>query len=71
MSKSKNDIAWNSLFEKFNIINQIEKNGSFEITSEQINDVRQARLMTKFDHKSQLPEIFAKNNLVSTHIDGN
>lgn len=63
MSKSKNDIAWNSLFEKFNIINQIEKNGSFEITSEQINDVRQARLMTKFDHKSQLPEIFAKNNL--------
>lgn len=63
MSKSKNDIAWNSLFEKFNIIDQIEKNGSFEITSEKINDVRQARLMTKFDHKSQLPEIFAKNNL--------
>lgn len=63
MSDSKNDVAWNSLFEKHRILDSIEKDGSFLISATQINTVREARLMTKFDYRSQLPEIFEKNDL--------
>lgn len=63
MSKSKNDIAWEFLFNKYNIISEVERSGKFEITSKQINEVREARLMTKFDHKVNLPKVFADNKL--------
>ena len=49
MSDSKNDLAWTKIFADFPIIQDIEKNGFFNITSEQINCYREARLMTKFD----------------------
>ena len=51
ISKTKNDDAWEKLFEKYRIIEKINKEGKFEITSAQINEFREARLMTKFDHK--------------------
>ena len=60
---SKNDKAWTSLFDKYDLLNHIEKEGVFEITSTQINEFREARLMTKFDHKSQLPQLFLVNEL--------
>jgi hypothetical protein len=41
----------------------LEQSNYFEISSSQINEFREARLMTKFDHKSQLPKLFADNNL--------
>ncbi|SHF21326.1 hypothetical protein SAMN02745784_03185 [Tissierella praeacuta DSM 18095] len=63
MSNTKNDKAWKELFDKYNILNNIEKNGIFEITSKQINKFREARLMTKFDHKKNLPKIFTENQL--------
>lgn len=63
MSNSKNDIAWNLLFEKYDILNKINTEGVFKISSDEINEFRESRLMTKFDHKSQLPQIFADNNL--------
>lgn len=53
MSKSGpslNDKAWEILFEKYNILENIEKYGHFEISSKAINEVREARLMAKFDH---------------------
>ena len=59
----KNDKAWNSLFEKYDILNEIAKKGCFEITAEQIIEFREPRLMTKFDHTTNLPELFAKNKL--------
>ncbi len=62
MSDSKNDIAWSKLFQKHKIINVVDQNGFFIISSSQINEFREARLMTKFDYKSQLPSLFAKNN---------
>ena len=62
-NKGKNDLAWENLFNKYNIISQIDKNGKFEISSKQINEFREARLMTKFDHKINLPKIFIDNNL--------
>lgn len=60
---SKNQVAWMSLFEKYDIINQINTNNLFSITATQINQFREARLMTKFDNTSQLPDIFHKNNI--------
>lgn len=63
MSKSKNDIAWEKIFEKYKIVDNVLNNGHSLITSTNINEFREARLMTKFDHKSQLPKLFAENNL--------
>ncbi len=63
MSKSKNDIAWEILFKKHNILDKILKEGYFNISATKINKFREARLMTKFDHRSQLPKLFADNNL--------
>ncbi|HHV35611.1 MAG TPA: transcriptional regulator [Syntrophomonadaceae bacterium] len=60
---TKNDRAWAQLFAKYNILKNTEQNGYFEITSAQINDFREARLMTKFDHKINLPRLFTENNL--------
>ncbi len=61
--RPKNDIAWEYLFKKYDIFRAIERDGLFNITSEQINTVREARLMTKFDHHSNLPRIFAEHQL--------
>lgn len=64
MSKRpKNDVAWQSLFAKHSILSRIETEGIFEISALEINSVREARLMTKFDHSVQLPAIFRDNKL--------
>ena len=63
MNKSRNDIAWEKLFDKYKIIDNLLSDGHSLITSTNINEFREARLMTKFDHKSQLPKLFADNNL--------
>ena len=61
--KSKNDIAWESLFEKYQILDSINQDGVYKISAKVINTEREARLMTKFDHHIQLPSIFKQNNL--------
>jgi hypothetical protein len=63
MGKSKNDLAWGKIFKKHKILDKIVSDSYFEITSKHINEFREARLMTKFDHKSQLPTLFSKNKL--------
>lgn len=60
---SKNQVAWVSLFEKYDILNQLEANQLFSITSTAINQFRESRLMTKFDNTKQLPDIFSDNNI--------
>lgn len=60
---TKNDEAWNKLFEKYDILNKIEQNNSYKITAEQIIEFREPRLMTKFDHTINLPKIFIDNKL--------
>lgn len=60
---TKNDDKWELIFKDFKIIEILEEQGSFIITSTQINKYREARLMTKFDHQAQRPELFVKNNL--------
>lgn len=40
--RPKNDKAWERLFDKHNILEHIERNGQFIISSAQINEVRKA-----------------------------
>lgn len=61
--KTLNDKAWEKLFDKHNIIRCVEESGLYEITAKQINEFREARLMTKFDHRSNLPILFEENKL--------
>ncbi len=58
---SLNDLAWEKLFIKHKIIESVTSKGFFEINANEIKVFREPRLMTKFDHKEQLPDIFAKN----------
>ena len=54
---------WENIFDKYNILENIKKNSQYEISSKIINEFREARLMTKFDNASQLPDIFSENKL--------
>lgn len=63
MTKSLNDIAWEKLFDKHSILNNIETFGFHNITAKEINLFREARLMTKFDHKNNLPKLFKEKKL--------
>ncbi len=58
-----NDAAWQKLFDKYSIPDALERDGQFMISAGQIKEFREPRLMTKFDHKVNLPAVFAKNNL--------
>lgn len=58
-----NDSAWESLFDKYNILDAVRNQGEFVISASQIKEFREPRLMTKFDHKVNLPSVFARNNL--------
>ena len=58
-----NDAAWENLFDKYHILDEIAQNGKFVISASQIKEFHEPRLMTKFDHKINLPGIFASNNL--------
>ena len=55
--------AWEKLFSKYDIVSHVNIDGQFRISAEQIKEFREPRLMTKFDHRNNLPELFAKNNL--------
>lgn len=59
----KNDDAWEKLFNDFDILSHIERDGFFSISADEIKKYREPRLMTKFDSKNQLPKVFFKNKL--------
>lgn len=61
--KGKNDDAWEKLFLKYDILNQIDSQGQFFISADQIREYREPRLMAKFDHHINLPQIFSNNGL--------
>lgn len=63
IKKTANDRAWETLFETHNILEEVARNGCFEIEAAQINKQRESRLMAKFDHSVNLPEIFRENHL--------
>jgi len=57
------DAAWKILFDKHNIPEAVHKDGLFYITSKEINTVKEARLMAKFDQTVLLPKVFSKYKL--------
>ena len=59
----KNDDAWEKLFAEHEILSHVEHDGFFRISAAQIKKFREPRLMTKFDHKVNLPKIFSSNEL--------
>jgi hypothetical protein len=63
MSDSKNEAAWRLLFEKYPIDEAINKDGYYTIRASDINEFREARLMTKFDHRFQLPATLSDRKL--------
>ena len=54
------DEKWEILFEKYRIESEIRKNGCFYITADQIREVKEPRLMTKFDTRESLPAVFGR-----------
>ena len=68
---STNKEAWEKLFEKYNILEKIKSDGYFKISSKQINEYREARLMTKFDNSECIPKILKDNNLSILPISSN
>ena len=63
MSKSKNDIAWQQIEDKYHFVEQVKEKGIFKISANQIKEFREPHLMTKFYHANQLPRIFRDKNL--------
>lgn len=60
---SKTDDAWEILFERHKILENVRQNGFFEIQAKEIKKVREPRLMAKFDHFSHLPKLFKDHGL--------
>jgi len=63
MSDSKNEAAWTQLFEKYKIDEIISKTGQCILRASEINEFREARLMTKFDHRFQVPDVLSERKL--------
>lgn len=63
MNKTKNDAAWESLFNKYHVLDEILLNGQYTVTADQMREFREPRLMAKFDRRVNLPRIFADNAL--------
>lgn len=64
-STTLNDRAWELLFEKYDIKEQVHRNGMYQITADQIREFREPRLMTKFDTKESIPGAFGRGNKMS------
>lgn len=60
---SQTDKAWETLFHRHHILNEISKNGFYEILAKDIKKEREPRLMAKFDHYSNLPKLFKDHGL--------
>ena len=59
----KTEVSWGKLFDKYDIVERVRKEGGFRITAEQIKEFREPRLMAKFDHKKNLPSAFYAHGL--------
>lgn len=60
---SLNQKAWTTLFERYQILEAIEDKGFYEISAKAIKEEREPRLMAKFDHFKNLPEVFRQHQL--------
>lgn len=60
---TQNDTAWEKIFDKYNILKHIAAEGQYVIQANDIKEFREPRLMTKFDHQQDLPQLFKSNRL--------
>lgn len=64
MSEGLTSSAWRRIFdENPRLLEEISLNHTTRITAKQINKYREARLMAKFDHRTNLPKVFTENNI--------
>lgn len=67
MSQNKENIsaneAWKQLITKYNILEEIEKNGCFHIKASQIKEFKEPRLMAKWDSTESLPSSLRDNKI--------
>jgi hypothetical protein len=61
--RASKDNAWAELFRSRRILEEVDRRGVHQISSREINELHEARLMTKFDHYVQLPAIFKQHQL--------
>ena len=60
MSDSLNQAAWEILFKRHKILEEVENKGVCYISAKQIKREREPRLMAKFDHTINLPKILGQ-----------
>ncbi|AND80273.1 type II restriction enzyme [Streptococcus pantholopis] len=55
--------AWQKLLDKYSILEEIHEKGIYKIKSSQIKEVKEPRLMAKWDSSEQLPSSLKKNKI--------
>ena len=55
--------AWKALIEKYDIAEEVEKNGVFHIKASQIKEFKEPRLMAKWDSTDALPKVLRDKRL--------
>ena len=63
MGKTNVSDAWQVLIDKYDILTEISNNGFFKISASQIKEVKEPRLMAKWDSSEQLPKSLKKNKI--------
>lgn len=65
MTKISNNDAWTNIFDDLKILDKITIDSYFDISADEIKrrDGKEARLMTKIDHREHLPTVMQENGL--------
>lgn len=63
MEKINVSDAWQVLIDKYDISTEISNNGFFKISASQIKEVKEPRMMAKWDSSEQLPNSLKKNKI--------
>ncbi|MCP4155358.1 MAG: hypothetical protein GY757_46965, partial [bacterium] len=62
--------AWREINERLNYVAKIKETGEFYITAKEIKKVREPRLMAKFDHRVNRPQIFKDHDIAILPVTG-
>lgn len=57
------DENWQAVFERYDLLARIERDGFCDITAEEIKAIKEPRLMVKQDHRRDRPEVFCNHSL--------
>ena len=71
MSQNENlsaNEAWKALIEKYDIAEEVKKNGIFHIKASDIKEFKEPRLMAKWDSTDSLPDVLRRNKINMSYI---